>query len=76
MYAICNFLKNIYPSHRNTVGLINIAIKTPSPVVLWEGLSIALSKKWWKPVNWNVLVAIFESYCISTVPNGHFVLTR
>ena len=33
-----------------TVGLINIATKTPAPVPLGEGLSIVLSKEWWNPV--------------------------
>ena len=33
-----------------TVGLINIATKTPAPVPLGEGLSIVSSKEWWNPV--------------------------
>ena len=36
--------------HGCTVGLINIATKTPAPVPLGEGLSIVPSKEWWNPV--------------------------
>ena len=36
--------------HTATVGLINIAAKTPAPVPLGEGLPILSSKEWWNPM--------------------------